>query len=239
MTFEERLKISAEGAAEYIASKIPDVAGQEHGFSESFERTMGDFIANWGKRQRIINKHTVDSAEGNSKKHRVLRGVLIAAAVIIIVLGTVLAVSPEIRASLKGWIRDTFGIFITYENKGGITVSEDPGYELAWMPEGYELINHQKTKHGGVVNYLSISNKVLTFTYTYGDGATAVFIDPENAISETVFVNGFEAELLSSQSVDENSVIIWNDHENDTLFEISAFEDERTMIRMAESVIVK
>jgi len=222
MTFEKKISTAAALAAEYILEDALDGSLTEYEFSDEFKNTISRIGKNLEKKNR--------------KDHKIVKRLLIAAAVIIITFAFLLVYSPEIRAAVSGWIQGLFGIYTTYKNEGGIKDFENRDYILGWIPDGYEQYELIQDEHGSRYNYQNDAGELLVFSYTFGDGSSELFIDPENARSETIMVNDCTGVIMMAEKTDESNMLIWMDQKNNVLFYISGFESRENLMTMAESV---
>jgi len=220
MTFEEKLRIAAADAAEYMASAIPDDSVAEHVFSDTFTNAIRNLIENWGRH----------------KSHRVIKKVLIAVAVILLAFGLIMAASPKIRADVIGWIRGLFGIYITYEYEEEDSQGSDAEYKLGWIPEDYTLVKKHNKENGTTYVYSNTDGNSLIFAYLFGNSRSSLFVDPESADLKNVKVGKHVADLMIAKDSKESNTIIWINEDKNVLFEIVAYEEEATLIAMAESV---
>lgn len=230
MTFEEHLKVAAGEVAEHMAATLPDEATIDVEFSDSFLRSMQEFIDNWDVRKK---KQTY------LRRHPVVRFVLIAAAIILLVFGMLMAVSPEVRAAVTGWLRQELEDSVMYKFNGPSEIESDnknaPRFEMTWIPEGYQLYDIDKTDYSTYVYYL-MGDKEITFSYTFGSESLDMYILLEDLTREQVNINGMEGEILVSDKNEESSIVIWKDNEQNILFYVDGNEEKDTLIKIAESV---
>lgn len=226
MTFEDHLRIAAGRVACNIADRLPDEKDCTHVFSERFEKNMQGFLDNWGKK----------------KKHPVVRKILLIAAAILLAFAILMVASPQARAAVSGWFSELYEIFTVYRFRGSPSSETEPegavqmpGYELKWVPEGYEY--YQTVENGNTIMILYLKNdSFLTLQYMAGDEGTALYIGTDGYLSEEVMIGNLEGIIYISPYDNEGSIIVWQDEATGILFTVDAPEDKETLIRIAESV---
>lgn len=112
----------------------------------------------------------------------------------------------------------------------------DIDYESQWLPDGYEEI---KTEEGysmklivydydGIPLYFSCSKVV--------EGGKNIFLTDDNYEMRQTMVGSITGDFIEYFDPDETNELIWIDEDARVAFTISAFLDEETMVRIAESV---
>ena len=221
----------AAAEAERLRLSIVPEDGEPHLFSKRFERKM----------QKLIRR------TNHPIRYQVMR---IAAAVLLVIatlFGAVMTISPEVRAAVVGWIKETFGVYAHYSNdhvqgnddtdSHNDTPKATKGeYHLAVVPEGYRELNVIDKADGRLCLYLNDSGHVLQFTYTYGVENSSLFIKTEDYMHYMGLVNKLSADIYIPLKESETSVIIWEDPHTGVLFEIFAMADLDELIKIAETV---
>lgn len=221
MLTDEILREAAVDMEQVLLSAVP---GEEesHAFSRRFERKMN----------RLIRR-----AE-HPARYQVLR---VAAAIVLVMgtlFGTVMAVSPEVRAGVLDWIKSTYSGSVHYSSDSDNSTTEElPPYDyrLANVPEGY--------KEDGVYDLTSIKQycyeradgKLLWFSYKFPMGSSSVNIFGDYEY-HSGYVNDRVAELYISPDGSEASHIVWNDPETKAILWVSAWTDAEELIAIAETV---
>lgn len=230
MTFEEHLKMAADEAAAHIAASFPCESDIGDEFSDAFLCTMQKFIDNWEDRRK---------QQTFMHRHPIVKYILITAAILLLIFGTLMVVSPEIRAAVTGWFRQELDDSVLYDFKGSSESESDNNnklrFEMTWIPEGYRFYAIDETEYSTYIYYLK-GDSVLTLSYTFGSESVAMYVLLEDSNSQPVSINGMEGEIIISPSVDESSIIIWTDKDQDILFYVDGFEDAATLIKIAEGV---
>lgn len=210
----------AVGEAEYALLKsLENKTYEPHQFSDRFEKKI----------EKLINrvKHPI--------RYNVLRS---AAAIILIVFmlfGSLVTFSPEVRASVIGWFKDTFFEFFQYSNPGNIEPAEYE-YHFVATPEGYRELQVIDSKDGKTYLYVNDAGNILQFTYAYGGRADNLFVKTESYTLVAGTVNGVSADIYITSNEKEANVIIWRDPETETILCIHAKAEKDFLITFAESV---
>ena len=235
MLTDAMLREATAEAERFLLSIVPE-DGEPHMFSKQFERKI----------QKLIRRtdHPV--------RYQVMR---IAAAVVLAIVtlfGAVMAVSPEARAAVAGWVKSTFFEFYAYSNEASPAnnastnenssvsnpASEPVKYEyrLATIPEGYREVEVIEKVDGKVYLYINDLGQILQFTYTDDTINNSLFAKAEKYQRHSAFIHGFVADIYISNNADETSGIVWQDIEADVLFQISAIADREELLKIAQTV---
>lgn len=218
------LKEATAEAERFRLSIVPE-DGEPHVFSKRFERKM----------QKLIRRadHPV--------RYRVMRVAAAVALAIVTLFGAVMAVSPEARAAVVGWIKETFGVYTHYSNND--TNTEDTNidpvqyeYHFSVIPEGYVELMAEDIPGGKMYLYMGDLGNILQFTYTYEVDSANLFVKTDACDHYSGFVNNLPADIYIALKGNENSAIIWRDLQNGVIFEIYAMLDQTELIALAETV---
>ena len=218
MITDAMLREAAAEAERFMLAHLPEVQ-EPHVFSLRFERKMQKLISRM--------KHPI--------RYQVKRYVAAILLAVILLFGTIFAVSPEVRATVIGWVRSTFLEFFQYSNDDTSkpVIAE---YELTIIPEGYRQLNVIDKKDGKTYLYVNSDGSFLDFTYAYAIGANDLYTDTENYVQHSTTINGLNADIYISKVEDETSLIVWQDPLENILFSISLKADKTELIKLAESV---
>ena len=218
------LKEATAEAERFRLSIVPE-DGEPHVFSKRFERKM----------QKLIRRadHPV--------RYRVMRVAAAVALAIVTLFGAVMAVSPEARAAVIGWIKETFGVYTHYSSDD--TTPEDTNtdpvqyeYHFSEIPEGYMELMVEDIPGGKAYLFANDSGNILHFTYTYDPENNSLFVRTDNYEHHTGFVSNLPADIYIALKENETSVIIWQDLQEGVIFEIHALADQIGLTALAESV---
>ena len=224
------LKGATAEAERFRLSIVPE-DGEPHVFSKRFERKM----------QKLIRR------ANHPIRYQVMRIAAAVALAIMTLFGAVMAVSPEARAAVIGWIKETFGVYVHYSNdyihgnNDEDSNNDTPRaikdeYHLAVVPEGYREIEVVDKIDGKTYLYVNDLGKILQFTYTYGAENSSLAIKTEDYEQHAGFVNELPADIYIPLQESETSAIVWQDTYTDVLFEIFALADQIELIEIAETV---
>jgi hypothetical protein len=165
MITDAMLREAAAEAERFMLAHLPEVQ-EPHVFSKRFERKMQKLISRM--------KHPI--------RYQVKRYVAAILLAVILLFGTIFAVSLEVRATVIGWVRSTFLEFFQYSNDDTSkpVIAE---YELTIIPEGYRQLNIIDKEDGKTYLYVNndgrkkkIGNE-LTFVWGY-DGEFVYYSNP-------------------------------------------------------------
>lgn len=211
---------AAAGEAEYALLKsLENKTYEPHQFSDRFERKI----------EKLINrvKHPI--------RYNVLRSAAAIILIVFILFGSLVTFSPEVRASVIGWFKDTFFEFFQYSNPGNIEPAEYE-YHFVATPEGYRELQVIDSKDGKTYLYVNDAGNILQFTYAYGGRADNLFVKAESYTLVAGTVNGVSADIYITSNEKEANVIIWRDPETETILCIHAKAEKDFLITFAESV---
>lgn len=224
MLTDEVLKEAAAEAERFLLSTIPE-DGDPHVFSKRFKRKMEKLI------RRV--SHPI--------RYQVLRVAAAAVLAIATLFGAVMAVSPDARAAVVGWIKSTFYDFSEYSNANPNTnnSSDDVQYEyrLSVAPEGYREVQVMEKIDGKTYIYTNDLNENLIFTYSCGKIIDSVFVKTEKYTLHSATVNKLPADIYIAVEEHETSGIIWESPDGDVLMQIAAIAGKEELIEIAETVI--
>ena len=156
-------------------------------------------------------------------------------------LGSLMAVSPTVRATLVRWAVEWHESHITYRYSGNAIAEDMPRYEITDLPEGYVEDTSLRIEWP---NYVSIKYKneelqnTILFDYIYMQQASASgFVPGENTMILPVTVNGLDGQLfLEDDWENKRNVITWIDPDSNLQFTLHANLDRTDILDMAESV---
>lgn len=166
------------------------------------------------------------------------------AAVILLVfslsLGSLMAVSPTVRAAVVRWVTEWYETHVVYRFSGEQLSGEMPQYEITDLPEGY--VEDERVDWP---TYISIIYRKandenapwIYLRYVYMQQGTVNNIGTEGADIIPVTVNGIEGQLYLARNPDESdSTITWIDPDKNIAFVVDAALDADSILHIAESV---
>lgn len=197
-----------------------ELRGKQPAFSPDFERRM----------KRMIRR--ADHPLG----HRVLRTAACLLLGLALSGACVLALAPEARAALEGWVREMYESWFIYRRGGERgPVSEDRVYCPAWVPEGYEETAAPQAGTFVRIQYENGDGELLTVAYLKGARSAALEVEWEGAQVQPVAMKNANGDLY--WNLEEGpSILVWTDEERDAVFWITAPLGREELIRVAESI---
>ena len=218
------LKEATAEAERFRLSLVPE-DGEPHMFSKRFERKM----------QKLIRR------ANHPIRYQVMRTAAAVALAIVTLFGAVMAVSPEARAAVIGWIKETFGVYTHYSSD--TTNAEDTNtdpvkceYRFSALPEGYMELMVKDIEGGKMHLYVDDSGNILQFTYSRNPENNSLFVKTENYDYYKDFVNNLPADIYIALQENETNVIIWQNLQDGTIFEIHAMAGQASLIAIAETI---
>ena len=149
---------------------------------------------------------------------------------------TVLAVSPEARAAVVGWIKEFQQKWYSYQYVGERdAVLKDTIYCPTWLPEGYQEIKAPKLGNFVYALYENENGSRLAFTYQVGLEELTFRVEWEKAQIQHPFVGKTQADLFLNTAGGANA-IVWTDEAKGAVFLVAAQLDGKDLVRVAESV---
>ena len=172
-------------------------------------------------------------------KHPIRYNVLRSAAAILLIIltlfGTLMAFSPEVRASVTEYVKEVFGVYVQY-TAIGTPENTKYDYHLPAVPDGYREFQTTDLQDGKSYLYVNDAGSILKFIYAYGAQTSTLFIQTEFHTKVDGTVNGAAADIYVTPDESESNVIVWRDPETGTLLYLDAKMDKESLIALAESV---
>ena len=193
--------------------------------------------------QRQIAAMLKDPLKWERRRARPLwKNVAQKAAVILLVfslsLGSLMAVSPTIRAAVVRWVTEWYETHIVYRYSGEQIIGEMPQYEITDLPEGYiedERVNWPS--YVSVVYQNKDTGKTIYLDCTYMQQGSASDYVTDGVEVVPVTVNGLSGQLFLTDDWENKwNTITWIDAERNLQFEIDANVNRDVILHMAESV---
>lgn len=152
-----------------------------------------------------------------------------------VALGSLMAVSPTVRAAVLGWLREITGNMISYTSSYPDEEASPTYWRPSWLPEGWsvERINSSGWYYRG-----ETAGKDLSFHYYQPGGRIGTGLsdvsDAEDTLT-TIQIQGCRADYFCS---DGYRILLW-ENEDDYLFMLQARTSamtEEEFLRVAENV---
>ena len=173
---------------------------------------------------------------------RVIQKVAVILLVFSLSLGSLMAISPTVRAAVVRWVVEWYETHITYRYSGEQITDEMPRYEIADLPEGYI---EDESKRIAWPEYISFTfynpnkenDQKIIFDYTYmSQGGASDFVTEDSEVL-SVTVNGLEGQLfLADDWENTRSTLTWIDAERNLQFTLMAALSETDILHIAESI---
>ena len=193
--------------------------------------------------QRQIAAMLKDPLKWERRRARPLwKNVAQKAAVILLVfslsLGSLMAVSPTVRAAVVRWVTEWYETHIVYRYSGEQIIGEMPQYEITDLPEGYiedERVNWPS--YVSVVYQNKDTDKTIYLDCTFMQQGSASDYVTDGVEVVPVTVNGLSGQLFLTDDWENKwNTITWIDAERNLQFEIDANVNRDVILHMAESV---
>lgn len=215
MITDDMLSAAAQAVALCMESGISE---EPHTFSQRFERKIGRLT-------RRANHPVL---------YRVRRSVVAAVLVLVIAFGSLMALSPQVRAAVTDWVRTTIGLYFIPE-----TTTPHVTYEYT-MPDtlyGYDLMlsNIDDTANRFNYVYQNEDGDTLIFRYSVG-GNILLHVNMRIVDYEPGYVGRFPADIYIAHNNEQNSLIIWQDPNNSVFYLLSVRADSKLLIEIAETI---
>lgn len=153
-------------------------------------------------------------------------------------LGSLMAVSPTVRAAVVRWVTEWYETHIVYRYSGEQITGEMPQYEITDLPEGYiedERVNWPS--YVSVVYQNKDTDKTIYLDCTYMQQGSASDYVTDGVEVVPVAVNGLSGQLFLTDDWENKwNTITWIDAERNLQFEIDANVNRDVILHMAESV---
>ena len=191
--------------------------------------------------QRQIAAMLSDPLKWAQKRARPLwKNVAQKAAVILLVfslsLGSLMAVSPTVRAAVVRWVTEWYETHIVYRYSGENISGEMPQYEISGLPQDYTEIIRDVYEASVSVVYESPSGDMICFDYTHMQQGAANIIAPGDDEILDVTVNGIQGQFFLPHDPADAKTITWIDADSNLQFVVKAFCSETDILHIAESV---
>lgn len=173
---------------------------------------------------------------------KVIQKVAVILLVFSLSLGSLMAVSPTVRAAVIRWVTEWYDTHITYRYSGEQITDEMPQYEITDLPEGYI---EDKSKRIEWPEYISFTfynpnkenDQRIIFDYAYmSQGGASDFVTEDTEVI-SVTVNDLEGQIfLEKDWENTRSTLTWIDAERNLQFTLMAALNETDILHIAESV---
>ena len=202
----------------------------EHLFSEAMGELSDKYIT------EAINY------KGKQKEKNIIyfikRYTAVASLILVVGLGTLMAASTEVRATVWRWVKEVYsGEWHKFSMDTDVKEAANLKYELGWIPEGMEFVTKFDIMGGESFIYTDEKELVIVFSYST-DPEYVFYMDSVDNIKEEVTINGMPGEIFITPSEEETNTIVWGDASIPVMFSFTAECDNETMIKVAENIKV-
>lgn len=154
-------------------------------------------------------------------------------------LGSVMVVSPTVRAVVVRWVLEVYETHIVYRYFGEQPAESMQHYELTKLPEGYTETDRIETDLLGSVLYENGLGGIICFDYNYLDPGALGIYDPDDSDVINIEVNGIAGLLFVPHDPEGMLTVTWVDERANVQFCIIATHDEQEILCIAENVRLK
>ena len=157
-------------------------------------------------------------------------------------LGSLIAVSPTVRATVVRWAVEWYETHITYRFSGEQISGEMPRYEITELPEGYAEVESERVEWPSYVSVIyqdqnDENAQWIYLRYVYMQQGTLSDFETEDADIIPITVNGAKGQLYLARNPEQSdSTVTWIDPDQNLLFAVDAALDADSILHMAESV---
>ena len=212
------------GAAAVVCNAMleqqPDLSECRHTFSDEFEQKMRELME--------LKSHR---STWHKFAHR-------AAAVILVVLlglGSWLAVNQDARATVVRWLREVYENSIVYRFFGDSSAEKNYSYEMNWLPDGYELAD-QLVVGDTQIFVFQCQNEVFTFTYHKVSENSLVELTDVGANVKKIKIRNIDGYYYPAADDTTTNALVWIDDISGMYCCVSAHLDYDDILHIAESM---
>ena len=126
---------------------------------------------------------------------KVLQRVAVILIVFSLSLGSLMIISPSVRAAVVNWVTEWYETHITYRYSGSPISGEIPQYEIVELPDGYVEVEEQALYGANYVYktyYNEDTDRTMFFDYVYMQQGSAWDYFTENVEVIPVSVHGMK-----------------------------------------------
>ena len=219
MITEKMLADAAAELNEAMLASLPDPSECVHVFSRAFERKM---------------KHIIRKAN-HPVIYRLGRAAACFLLVFLLGLGSLMAVSPTVRAAVVGWVKEQYETFTSYFFQGGDMQTGTEDYELSEIPAGYTLLKRIDVPGSSTIIYVNDNHQFLQINYSSNPALVSITVAHDSHVHSTVTIGDIIADLYTSVDPKQSTALVWE--YNNYLFYISGFLSEEELIDLAEDLM--
>lgn len=222
---EKQLQEAAGKAREKMLEALPHAGEELPPFRSEFREKM-EGLYNMERRA--------------ARRQALRRQVAAAAAMLVIAISCLFAVSPEARAAAVNWVKTVSGSW-TFYSFNGKKLDRLPDCKITWIPEGLELVSEDKLTTDGAIVYQDPRNPKKGFVLMYFLlDETSIYVDNlgEEYTTELVSVGDYTGDLHISKVPEGNYEMVWSDPDRGVGYAISSSLEPDVILHIAESVVL-
>ncbi len=207
-----------------------DAIRQEYGGLMA-EMPEHDFLPEFEKKMRRIIRRA-----NHPVRHRIVQAAACVALAVLLSGCAVLAVSPEARTALAGWIRELQQEWSAYHYAGEVRdTPRNTVYCPAWIPADYQEIKSPEPGTFVHALYEGKDGALLSFSYQVGLKRTTFHVLCDHTAVQRVTVADSQADLYLNTAGDTN-VLVWTDEDEGIVFWLAGQLAGEELIQVAESL---
>lgn len=224
MIEDAKMAQAAAKLAAAINESLPEPDLCEHSFSKGFERRM----------TRLIRKTS------HPVFYRALRSAASIVLILLLGLGSFLAINVNARELVFGWVKrqyqEFYQYFFTDDTSASKKPAEDVRYQPGWMPDGCVFVTSYEITGGEAYIYTNEQETLIQFAYSSDIDTTRLFVDVVNYEKKSVLVDGLPGDVYLSENEEQTNEIVWIDTAENVLFWVSGDFTEDELLKTAESI---
>lgn len=219
---DEMLAAAAKELSLAMIAVFPDPEKEIHNFSLRFNQKMKKLVRRTSRTTSYLWT-------------RRIAGFILALFVGFMVVFTI---SPSVRASVIGWIKERYESYIEYffpDNQDNTTIKS---FAIASLPEDYKEVQRFELDTVCMVQYSNLNGSFIDFVYSKDPDAGNMMVKVEGTTIIHTNVQGYDADMYYPNNPEDATGIIWYNNKYNTFFYISALCSDAEIIAMANSVSI-
>lgn len=223
------MRAAAKLTVESMLESLPASSACDHVFTIAFETKMTSLC------QRAHRKEQV---------RKVWQRVAIIALATLLAFSAWLTADAQAREKVVSWVCERIQGSTIYHFFGGCSEKPLPDYELMWLPEGFELLEHERERNDAWDNVFytnPTTGKSIVFTcYRLDDTQMLALFGEGSELDnkEIVYINGIAADYYPDPSVVPTNNLIWVDETYSVLMTIDSDLSKDVILHIAEGIVL-
>jgi hypothetical protein len=222
--FDAMIRIAGREAMRQDAESFPPEDELEITFTSKFDRRM----------KRLTEKY---HRKSNRYFTKFMRFATACIAVATLLFTSAFAFVPSFRESVIKTVVEWTGISarFTFNDKEDTSNNSD-GIRPTYIPEGFTEVDYWEGKATIEIIYANVDGKEISYWRGSAEGAK-VSLDSEHGVYSKRIIRGFDAHVLTSNSEDYPSYIVFNDVLH--AYTLSGYIAVEELVRIAETIPTK